>query len=486
MTSAVDMNQFYADISATMPEITLAVGAMALLMFGAFAGDKRSNLVTWGSVALMFAVGYLVATAPEGKVLAFSGTMIIDPFTRFLKLLVLGGSAIAMLMSVDYLRDEKLTRFEFPLLITLATLGMLVMISANDLIVLYVGLELQSLALYVLASFARDNARSTEAGLKYFVLGALSSGMLLYGASLVYGFTGATGFESIAQAISADGMQIGTTIGLVFILAGLSFKVSAVPFHMWTPDVYEGSPTPVTAFFAAAPKIAAMALFLRVVFGPFAGAESAWLQIIIPVSVASMLLGALAAIGQTNIKRLMAYSSISHMGYALIGFAAGSPAGVQGVLTYLVIYLAMTVGTFVCIMHMRRDGKQVETISDLAGLSQRDPTTAYLLAILMFSLIGIPPLAGFMGKWFVFLAAVESKLYVLAAIGFLTSVIGAFYYLRVVKIMFFDPPAAAFEKPIGTVNAALLAGSSAFVIFFIVAPLPVTDAAGVAARALFP
>jgi len=360
------------------------------------------------------------------------------------------------------------------------------MISANDLIVLYVGLELQSLALYVLASFARDNARSTEAGLKYFVLGALSSGMLLYGASLVYGFTGATGFESIAQAIATDGMQIGTTIGLVFILAGLSFKVSAVPFHMWTPDVYEGSPTPVTAFFAAAPKIAAMALFLRVVFGPFAGAESAWLQIIIPVSVASMLLGALAAIGQTNIKRLMAYSSISHMGYALIGFAAGSPAGVQGVLTYLVIYLAMTVGTFVCIMHMRRDGKQVETISDLAGLSQRDPTTAYLLAILMFSLIGIPPLAGFMGKWFVFLAAVEAKLYVLAAIGFLTSVIGAFYYLRVVKIMFFDPPAAAFEKPIGTVNAALLAGSSAFVIFFIVAPLPVTDAAGVAARALFP
>lgn len=486
MTSAVDMNQFYADISATLPEITLAVGAMALLMLGAFTGDKRSNLVTWGCVALMVAVGYLVATAPEGKVLAFSGTMIIDPFTRFLKLLVLGGSAIAMLMSVDYLRDEKLTRFEFPLLITLATLGMLVMISANDLIVLYVGLELQSLALYVLASFARDNARSTEAGLKYFVLGALSSGMLLYGASLVYGFTGATGFDAIAQAISAGGMQIGTTIGLVFILAGLSFKVSAVPFHMWTPDVYEGSPTPVTAFFAAAPKIAAMALFLRVVFGPFAGAESAWLQIIIPVSVASMLLGALAAIGQTNIKRLMAYSSISHMGYALIGFAAGSPAGVQGVLTYLVIYLAMTVGTFVCIMHMRRDGKQVETISDLAGLSQRDPTTAYLLAILMFSLIGIPPLAGFMGKWYVFLAAVESKLYVLAAIGFLTSVIGAFYYLRVVKIMFFDQPAAAFEKPLGTVNAALLAGSSAFVIFFIVAPVPVTDAAGVAARALFP
>lgn len=486
MSGGVDMIQFQADVAATMPEIALAVGAMALLLIGVFAGDRRHALVTWACVALLCFVGYLVATGPAEKVLAFSGTMVIDPFARFLKLLVLGGSAIAMLMSLDYLRDEKLTRFEYPLLVTLATLGMMVMISANDLIVLYVGLELQSLALYVLASFARDNTRSTEAGLKYFVLGALSSGMLLYGASLIYGFTGTTAFDGIATAVAADSTQVGTTIGLVFVLAGLAFKVSAVPFHMWTPDVYEGAPTPVTAFFAAAPKIAAMALLLRVVFGPFAAAEQAWMQIIIPVSIASMLLGAIAAIGQDNIKRLMAYSSISHMGYALIGFAAGSQAGVQGVLTYLVIYLAMTVGTFVCILQMRRDGKPLESISDLAGLSQRDPTTAYLLAILMFSLIGIPPLAGFMGKWYVFLAAVEAQLYVLAAIGFISSVIGAFYYLRVVKVMFFDEPAAPFEKPIGTVNAALLAASSAFVLFFIVSPLAVTDAAGAAARALIP
>jgi NADH-quinone oxidoreductase subunit N len=347
-------------------------------------------------------------------------------------------------------------------------------------------LELQSLALYVLASFARDNARSSEAGLKYFVLGALSSGMLLYGASLVYGFTGTTSFTSIAWAISENGLQLGVMIGLVFVMAGLAFKVSAVPFHMWTPDVYEGSPTPVTAFFAAAPKIAAMTLFLRVVFGPFAGVESAWLQIVMLLSVASMVLGALAAIGQTNIKRLMAYSSISHMGYALIGFAAGSQAGVQGVLTYLVIYLAMTVGTFICIMHMRRDGKAAEDISDLSGLSQRDPTTAYLLAILMFSLIGIPPLAGFWGKWYVFLAAVESQLYVLAAIGFVTSVVGAYYYLRIIKVMFFDQPGAPFDKPLGTINAALLALSTAVVMFFVVAPVMVTDAAGVAAKSLFP
>lgn len=486
MSGGVDMAQFGLDVAATLPEIVLACGAMALLLIGVFSGDKRASLLTWGCVALLAVVGYLVATGPEGKVLAFSGTMIIDPFSQFAKLLVLGASAIAMLISMDYLRDEKIVRFEYPLLVTLATLGMMVMISANDLIVLYIGLELQSLALYVLASFARDNARSTEAGLKYFVLGALSSGMLLYGSSLIYGFTGTTTFEGIAQAIAANGVHTGVMIGLVFVLAGLAFKVSAVPFHMWTPDVYEGSPTPVTAFFAAAPKIAAMALFLRVVFGPFAGAEATWLQIIVPVSVASMILGALAAIGQTNIKRLMAYSSISHMGYALIGFAAGTQAGVQGVLTYLVIYLAMTVGTFICIMQMRRDGKPLEDISELSGLSQRDPTTAYLLAILMFSLIGIPPLAGFMGKWYVFLAAVEAKLYVLAAIGFITSVIGAFYYLRIIKVMFFDPPAAPFEKPIGSINSALLALSSAFVIFFIVAPLPVTDAAAHAAKSLFP
>ena len=481
-----DVAQFYLDAWAFSPEIALACGAMLLLLIGVFAGDRQTTVLTWLCVAVLGIVAAMVVTTTEGRVLAFGGTTIVDPFARFTKVLVLAGSAIAMLMSLDYLRDEKLTRFEYPLLVMLATLGMMTMISANDLIVLYIGLELQSLALYVLASFARDNTRSTEAGLKYFVLGALSSGMLLYGASLVYGFTGTTSFAGIAEAIAQGGVPVGLMIGLVFVMAGLAFKVSAVPFHMWTPDVYEGAPTPVTAFFAAAPKIAAMALFLRVVFGPFAGAEQQWFQIVAFLSVASMILGALAAIGQSNIKRLMAYSSIGHMGYALIGFAAGSEAGVQGVLIYLVIYMAMTVGTFICILTMRRDGKAVENVEDLAGLSQRDPTTAYLLAILMFSLIGIPPLAGFWGKWFVFLAAVEAKLYLLAIIGFVTSVIGAYYYLRIIKIMFFDKPAAAFEKPLGVVNSALLAASGAFVIFFVVVPMPLIDAASAAAKSLFP
>lgn len=483
--TAAETAQFNLDFAATLPEVAVAVGAMLLLLLGVFA-EKRTTLLTWGCVLVLAVAAFLVATSTEGTVLAFGGTVVIDPFARFAKLLVLAGSAVAMLMSIDYLKDEKLIRFEYPLLVSLATLGMLMMISANDLIVLYVGLELQSLALYVLASFARDNARSTEAGLKYFVLGALSSGMLLYGASLVYGFTGTTTFPGIAQVIAQDGVGTGVMIGLVFVMAGLAFKVSAVPFHMWTPDVYEGSPTPVTAFFAAAPKIAAMALFLRVVFGPFAAAEPQWMQIVVFISVASMLLGALAAIGQSNIKRLMAYSSIGHMGYALIGFAAGNQAGVEGVLIYLVIYMITTIGAFICILVMRRNGKAVESIDDLAGLSHHDPTTAYLFAIILFSLIGIPPLAGFWGKWFVFLAAVEAELYLLALIGFVTSVVGAYYYLRVIKIMFFDKPAPAFEKPLGGVNAALLAASSAFVIFFVVIPAPLLDAASAAAKSLFP
>ncbi|NOT42359.1 MAG: NADH-quinone oxidoreductase subunit NuoN, partial [Alphaproteobacteria bacterium] len=466
-------------------------GAMLLLLIGVFAGDKRSTWVTLGCVALLVVTAVLVAAMPDTRTTAFGGTVVLDGFARFTKLLVLAGSAIAMLMSLDYLRDEKLTRFEYPLLVTLATLGMLTMVSANDLIVLYVGLELQSLALYVLASFARDNARSTEAGLKYFVLGALSSGMLLYGASLLYGFTGSTGFEGITAALTRDGVSLGVQVGAAFVLAGLVFKISAVPFHMWTPDVYEGAPTPVTAFFAAAPKIAAMALIARFIFGALGPAEGVWLQILAPVSVASMIWGALAAIGQTNIKRLMAYSSISHMGYALIGFVAGTQEGVYGVLVYLVIYLAMTVGTFVCIMMMRRDGQQVENVSDLAGLSDRDPTTAYMLAILMFSLIGIPPLAGFFGKWYVFLALVHTAaehpwMYTVAVVGLVTSVVGAYYYLNIVRVMFFDKPAPQFEKPLGTVNAALLGASTAFVAASVIVLAPLVDAASAAAKSLFP
>ncbi len=491
MSAAVDMVQFNADIVTMMPEIVLGCGAMLLLLLGVFAGDKHSRAVTVGCVILLLVTAVLVVGGPDARTLAFGGTVVVDGFSRFTKLLVLAGSAIAMLMSLDYLRDEKLTRFEYPLLVSLATLGMMLMISANDLIVLYVGLELQSLALYVLASFARDNARSTEAGLKYFVLGALSSGMLLYGASLLYGFTGTTTFEGIAAALTRDGAGVGVKLGAAFVLAGLAFKISAVPFHMWTPDVYEGAPTPVTAFFAAAPKIAAMSLIARFIFGALGPAEGVWLQIIAPVAVASMVWGALAAIGQTNIKRLMAYSSISHMGYALTGFVAGSQEGVYGVLVYLVIYLAMTVGTFVCILLMRRNGEAVENVSDLAGLSDRDPTTAYLLAILMFSLIGIPPLAGFFGKWYVFLALIHSAaehpwMYTVAIVGLITSVIGAYYYLNIVRVMFFDKPAAKFEKPLGLVNSALLGASGAFVIGSVVVLAPLIDAASAAAKSLFP
>jgi NADH-quinone oxidoreductase subunit N len=490
MTSA----QFFTDAIAFAPELTLAIGAMLLLMVGVFSGDRHSGIVTWACVALLGITAFFVVTGSTGRVEAFAGGMVVDDFARFMKLTVLAGSTLALLISIEYLRDEKLMRFEYPLLIALATLGMLVMISANDLIVLYLGLELQSLALYVLASFARDSARSSEAGLKYFVLGALSSGMLLYGASLIYGFTGSTNFTAIADVVAtltkADHQallhNVGILFGLIFLLAGLAFKVSAVPFHMWTPDVYEGSPTPVTAFFAAAPKIAAMALFLRVVFGPFAEATYPWFQIVALISVASMILGAVAAIGQSNIKRLMAYSSIGHMGYALIGLAAATPEGVQGVLIYLVIYMVMTIGTFVVILMMRRNGKPVESVADLTGLSERDPTSAYLLAVMMFSLAGIPPLAGFWGKFFVFLAAVHAGLYALAVVGFVTSVIGAYYYLNIIRVMFFFEKAApAFEKPLGAINAALLAVTSALVLMFVVAPAPLVDAARAAAQSLF-
>jgi NADH-quinone oxidoreductase subunit N len=361
---------------------------------------------------------------------------------------------------------------------------MLMMISAYDLIALYVGLELQSLALYVVAAFKRDSARSSEAGLKYFVLGALSSGMLLYGASLVYGFTGSTEFAQIAGAVQPSGANLGLIFGLVFLLAGFAFKISAVPFHMWTPDVYEGAPTPVAAFFAAAPKIAAMALLVRVMISAFPAVTTEWQQIVIFLAIASMALGSFAAIGQRNIKRLMAYSSIGHMGYALVGLAPGTAEGVQGVIVYLAIYLVMTLGTFAFILSLRRDGKMVEEISQLSGLSRTSPLMALMLAILLFSLAGIPPLAGFFAKFYVFLAAIESGLYALAVIGVLLSVVGAFYYLRIVKIMYFDEPVESFE-PMPRILAAVLGTSGVLILFFFIYPAPLVAAAGVAAKSLF-
>ncbi|WP_029073451.1 NADH-quinone oxidoreductase subunit NuoN [Kaistia adipata] len=466
-----------------LPELILAVGALVLLMIGAFGGERATPLVTTLAVLLIAVAGLVLLFKAEDGV-TFGGAFVLDPFARFMKVLALIGSGFAIVMSVNYVKREKIARFEYPVLILLATLGMLMMISANDLIAVYLGLELQSLALYVVAASNRDSVKSTEAGMKYFVLGALSSGMLLYGMSLIYGFTGHTQFQGIATTLSNGPIAIGVVFGLVFVIAGVAFKVSAVPFHMWTPDVYEGAPTPVTAFFAAAPKAAAMALFVRVLFGSLGPAAADWQQVVTFIAVASMILGAFAAIGQRNIKRLMAYSSIGHMGFALVGLAAGNEAGVQGVVLYMAIYIAMTLGAFAVILFMRRKGQMVEEISDLAGLSRSHPVVAFIFAMVLFSLAGIPPLAGFFAKWYVFLAAIEAKLYVLAVIGVLSSVVGAFYYLRIIKIMYFDEPAGAFEPMTGELRF-VLGLSGIFVILYVVFAGPIGQAASVAAKTFF-
>ncbi len=470
-------------ILPALPEIILALGALGLLMFGAFGGDRATPVVTGLSVALIVvaAVGLILMPA-EGE--TFNGAFVLDPFARFMKVVTLIGSGVAIAMSVGYARAQKFERFEYPVLIVIATLGMLMMISANDLIALYLGLELQSLALYVVAAINRDSVRSTEAGLKYFVLGALSSGMLLYGASLIYGITGQTTFAGIAAALEGTESSLGLIFGLVFLISGLAFKVSAVPFHMWTPDVYEGAPTPVTAFFAAAPKVAAMAMFIRVMINPFEPVTADWQQIITFISIASMLLGAFAAIGQRNIKRLMAYSSIGHMGFALVGLAAGNEVGVRGVIIYILIYMAMTLGAFACILAMRRRDGMVEDITDLAGLSKTNPIMAFMLAMILFSLAGIPPLAGFFAKFYVFLAAIEAGLYVLAVIGVLASVVGAYYYLTIIKIMYFDEPAGAFE-PMPTELRLVLGVSGAFILLFVFIAGQVGEAAAMAAKTFF-
>ncbi len=470
-------------LTMAAPELILAVGAMALLMIGVFSGSRANVLVTGLAVAILLAAGAVLLLVPvEGT--AFGTAFVNDPFSHIMKILTLVGSIVTLVMSVGFARAEKFDKFEFPVLIMLATLGMLLMISANDMIALYLGLELQSLSLYVVAAINRDSVRSTEAGLKYFVLGALSSGMLLYGISLVYGYTGNTGFAEIASALSGSERQLGLLFGLVFVLAGLAFKISAVPFHMWTPDVYEGAPTPVTAFFAAAPKIAAMALLVRVVVGAFEPVTADWQQIIVFISIASMLLGAFAAIGQRNIKRLMAYSSIAHMGFALVGLSAGSLAGVRGVVIYMLIYLVMTLGTFAVILAMRRKEGNVEQIDDLAGIASTNPVMATILTILMFSLAGIPPLAGFWGKWYVFLAAIEADLLALAVIGVLASVVGAFYYLRIIKIMWFDEPVERFVPMAGELRL-VLGVSGAFVLFYVLIGGPISTIAQAAAKTFF-
>jgi NADH-quinone oxidoreductase subunit N len=431
------------------PELLLAAAAMALLIFGVFRGDGSAAAVSWGSVIILLLAIVPVMGLAGPRTAGFNGMFVVDSFASFMKVLVLLGSALGIILSIDFNRREGISRPEFPVLILLATVGMMTMISAGDLISLYVGLELQSLSLYVVASFQRDSVRSTEAGLKYFVLGALSSGLLLYGASLVYGFAGTTSFKALSAVLveSAGTPPLGVIFGVVFVAAGLAFKVSAAPFHMWTPDVYEGAPTPVTAFFSIAPKMAAVALFVRVMVEPFGPLIGEWQQIIVFVSIVSMVIGAFAAIWQTNIKRLMGYSSIGHIGYALIGLAAGDEAGIRGVLIYMAIYLFMNVGTFAVILSMRHKGKMVEQIDDLSGLAQTHKGLAAARANAVLARAGIPPLAGVFGKLFIFQAAVAQGLYTLAVIGVLTSVVGAFYYLRIVKVMYFDAPAAAFDPP---------------------------------------
>src|SRR5690606_2060413 len=472
-----------SSLSLSTPELILAVGAMALLMLGAFSRENVSGLVNGLAIALLAAAGLWMWLAGQQGT-GFGGAFKQDDFALFMKLLTLAASAITLVMSIRHAKTHRYDKYEYPVLVLLSTLGMMLMISANSLIALYLGFELQSLALYVVAAIHRENARSSEAGLKYFVLGALGTGMMLYGISLTYGYTGSVDFGQVAAIVSGSERQVGVLFGLVFILAGLTFKISAVPFHMWTPDVYEGSPTPVTAFFAVSPKVATMALILRVVLEAFEPAAADWQQIIVFVSIASMAVGSFAAIGQRNFKRLMAYSSIGHMGFALVGLAANSEAGVRGVIIYMLIYVAMTLGTFAFIIAMRRKEGQVEAIDGLAGLSAPHPVRATILTILLFSLAGIPPLAGFWAKWYVFLAAINAGLYALAVIGVLTSVVAAYYYLRIIKIMWFDEPVGGFVPMAGELRL-VLGLSGAFVLFYVLIGGPIGRLGEAAASAFF-
>ncbi|MEO8560148.1 MAG: NADH-quinone oxidoreductase subunit NuoN [Rhodospirillales bacterium] len=465
------------------PEIFLGVAAMVLLLIGVMRGERSANLTAILAVVVLIAGIVLLFCSPSGT--AFGGMFNSNRFMALMKALILGGSAVAIVMSRSFFQREKVWRFEYPVLILLATVGMMMMVSANDLISLYVGIELQSLALYVIASFMRDSLRSTEAGVKYFVLGALSSGMLLYGASLIYGFAGSTNFASLAQ-IFADGRgSSGAVVGLVFLIAGLAFKVAAAPFHMWTPDVYEGAPTPVTMLFSVAPKVAAVSLFVTTMIGPFRPLLLQWQLVIVVVAVLSMVLGAFAAIGQNNIKRLMAYSSIGNVGYMLLALATGTEEGARGILVYLIIYVFMNIGIFAVILSMKRKGVMIENIPDLAGLSRRQPLMALALAAFMFSQAGIPPLAGFFGKLYIFIPVINAGLYIPAVIGVVASVVAAYYYLRIIKVAYFDPPTEPFDQPIERDMAVMMGLAGAFVAGFVIFTGPVLEAANAAAAILF-
>ncbi|MCC7305190.1 MAG: NADH-quinone oxidoreductase subunit NuoN [Alphaproteobacteria bacterium] len=469
-----------------LPEIFLALVAMGLLVVGAGRGREATEVIGWASVIALALAAIILVRLHWEETIILNGMLGFGYFAGFMKLVVIMGLIAALALSFRYLQQEDIDRFEYPILVLLAGIGMMLMISANNMLALYVSLELQSLSLYVLAAFRRNSTRSAEAGVKYFALGAISSGMILFGISLIYGYTGALDYGAITASLLAQPLvPLGVTFGLVFILAGLAFKISAVPFHMWTPDVYQGAPTSVTALFAMVPKIAAMAMLMQLLSGPFEPIFPQAVQIVWFLAAASMVVGAFAALMQENIKRLMAYSSIGNMGYALMGLVAGSAAGAGAVVLYMLLYLVMTAGTFAVILSMRRDGKAVENISDLAGLSQTRPALAYAMAVLMFSMSGIPPMAGFFGKLVVFQAVMEKGYYALAILGVLTSVVAAFYYLRIIKVMFFESPADEFDRDMPFARRAVLFISVFLVLAFIFKPVLLLAGTQSAAAALF-
>ena len=483
------------NVIPALPELFLALIVMVSVVLGVFqkGGANEINVkvfrvVFWLSTISITLTAFLLILYAGERTVTFAGLFLSDTYSVFCKILILTGSVITLVIARQFLERHEMARFEYPIIITIATLGMLMMVSANDLISLYLSLELQSLSLYIIAAIRRDDIRSSESGLKYFVLGALASGLFLYGASLIYGFSGTTNFDELSKIFSASTdakIGLGIIFGITFIIAGLAFKIAAVPFHMWTPDVYEGAPTPVTAFFAVAPKIAALALLIRVMVGPFGDLWAHWQQIIVFLSIASMLLGAFGAIKQYNIKRLMAYSSIGHIGYALIGLANGNEAGVRAVLIYLAIYLVMNIGCFACILAMRKDDRMVENIESLAGLGKSHPLLAAAMAIFMFSMAGIPPMAGFFGKLYIFLAAIENELYLLAIIGVLTSVVASFYYLRIIRIIYFDDIDEPLDKPIDKEIGIVTTFAGLAVLFFFLYPGYLVTKAATAAASLF-
>ena len=469
------------NINLIYPELFLSISLLSLLMLGVFKKNSFLVVSKLSSIVLLLTIPLIYINDNTSEKL-FNNNYLIDEFSSFLKILILGSSAFALFFTNQYIKDNKIDKFEYPILILTAILGMFVMVSSNNLIGLYLGIELQSLSLYVLAALNRDSVKSTEAGVKYFVLGALSSGLLLYGCSLVYGFTGSTNYYVIAENYTSSNLAL--SFGLVFILVGLAFKISAVPFHMWTPDVYEGAPTSVTAFFALAPKVAGFGAIIRILYIAFGNVVNEWQTILIFISIASMILGAVAAIGQTNIKRLMAYSSISHMGYALAGVTTGTNEGISSSILYIFLYVVMNIGSFVCIILMKRKTVYLENIRDLSGLSKNHPVIAFSFTVILFSLAGIPPLAGFFAKFYIFMAVIKSNLFALAIIGLITSVVSAFYYLRIIKIIYFDPEQEKFDPITSKGIRFSLAFSTLLILFYFLNPSSLTYFVNIASKAI--